>query len=86
MPHTIPAAALPHTWPAVMMRIKTGEPVWIDLGDQSIAELTLRPAVPAVPDSAPVRIPGALRGRMHMAEDFDSWPEDLRQAWGMDVS
>lgn len=79
MPHMISAETLSSSWPAVMNRIKVGEHVLIDLGDQAVAEIALRPAKPL-----PARAPGALRGRMRMSEDFDSWPEDLRQAWGMD--
>lgn len=79
MTHIIPAVSLPQNWSAVVARIKAGEHVLIDLGDQAVAEIALRPAAPR-----PARAPGALKGRVRMTEDFDSWPEDLRQAWGMD--
>lgn len=79
MTHIIPSVSVPQNWPAVMNRVKAGEHVLIDLGDQAVAEIALRPAEPR-----PARVPGALKGRMRIAEDFDSWPDDLRQAWGMD--
>ena len=43
------------------------------------------PVVQLVPLSKPApvrRRPGALAGRIAIAEDFDSWPEDIARALG----
>jgi plasmid stability protein len=48
-------------------------------------------AVPPPDDLVPLkkpRQPGALRGKIHMAEDFDEWPEDILasfEAWDYGV-
>jgi antitoxin (DNA-binding transcriptional repressor) of toxin-antitoxin stability system len=36
-----------------------------------------------VPPAGAVRTPGALRGSVFMADDFDVWPEDIADALGM---
>ena len=32
------------------------------------------------------RVPGALAGQIHMADDFDELPDDLQEAFGLDDS
>lgn len=34
-------------------------------------------------DAVPKRKPGRMRGRVHMADDFDEWPEDIARALGI---
>jgi prevent-host-death family protein len=36
--------------------------------------------VPVTPSSAVRRSAGALAGRVEMADDFDSWPDDIARA------
>lgn len=37
----------------------------------------------AVPPVGAVRRPGALKGQIKIAEDFDVWPDDIARALGM---
>jgi antitoxin (DNA-binding transcriptional repressor) of toxin-antitoxin stability system len=56
-----------------------GEQVELRRGKQPVARLV------ALPVSGTVRRkPGALAGRIAMAEDFDVWPVDIAEALGTD--
>ena len=56
-----------------------GERVELRRGPKPVARLV------ALPDSTAVRRkPGALKGRIELAEDFDAWPEDLTRALGIE--
>ncbi|NLT07074.1 MAG: type II toxin-antitoxin system prevent-host-death family antitoxin [Solirubrobacterales bacterium] len=55
-----------------------GEPVEIRRGRTPVARL-----VPVAPASKPVRKPGALKGKIKVADDFDSWPDDIAKALGI---
>lgn len=52
-----------------------------------VREMPMPFATQPVSDFVPLkkpRQPGALRGKIHMAEDFDEWPEDILasfEAW-----
>lgn len=35
--------------------------------------------------AAPTRTPGALRGKIRIAKDFDTLPDDIAEAFGMKV-
>ncbi len=52
-----------------------GHPVLITSHDKVVAELR----APS-PELRPAREAGALRGQIHMADDFDTLPEDLLDA------
>jgi antitoxin (DNA-binding transcriptional repressor) of toxin-antitoxin stability system len=54
-----------------------GERVELRRGKQPVAQLVALPASDAVR-----RKPGALAGRIVMAEDFDAWPPDVAEALG----
>lgn len=56
-----------------------GERVELRRGKQPVAQLVALPASGAVR-----RKPGALAGRIAIAEDFDSWPADVAAALGID--
>jgi antitoxin (DNA-binding transcriptional repressor) of toxin-antitoxin stability system len=56
-----------------------GERVELRRGKQPVAQLVALPASGAV-----LRKPGALAGRIVMAEDFDAWPSDVAAALGID--
>jgi len=56
-----------------------GESVELCRGRQPVARL-----VPLPKSSAARRKPGALAGRIHLAEDFDAWPADLARALGVE--
>lgn len=56
-----------------------GESVELRRGREPVARL-----VPLPKAGAARREPGALAGRIHLAEDFDSWPEDVARALGVD--
>jgi prevent-host-death family protein len=62
---------------ALIERVLTGEEIIIGKAGKPVARLVKyeRPAGP--------RQPGALRGRIRIAEDFDQLPEDLQEAFGM---
>ena len=52
-----------------------GAPVLITLHDTVIAELR-----PPRPEVRPPRQPGALQGKIWMADDFDEWPPGFLDA------
>lgn len=55
-----------------------GERVELRRGPRPVAQLV------ALPKSGETRRePGALAGRIKVAEDFDSWPEDVARALGV---
>ena len=63
---------------ALIERVLAGEEIIIGKAGKPVAKLvrferTERP-----------RLPGALKGRIRIADDFDALPDDLRAAFGMD--
>jgi antitoxin (DNA-binding transcriptional repressor) of toxin-antitoxin stability system len=56
-----------------------GERVEVHRGRQPVVQL-----VPLSRAGGTRRKPGALAGRVRLAEDFDSWPEDVAAALGID--
>ena len=56
-----------------------GESVELRRGRQPVARL-----VPLPKPGAARREPGALAGRIRLAEDFDSWPADVARALGVE--
>jgi antitoxin (DNA-binding transcriptional repressor) of toxin-antitoxin stability system len=56
-----------------------GERVELRRGKQPVARL-----VPLPKSGTVRRKPGALVGRIRLAEDFDSWPEDVASALGVE--
>ena len=65
---------------ALIERVLAGEEIIIGKAGKPVARLVKfeRPDGP--------RQPGALAGRIRIAEDFDELPEDLRAAFGMNES
>lgn len=65
---------------ALIERVLAGEEVIIGKAGKPVARLVKfeRPSGP--------RRPGALKGRIRIAEDFDELPDDLRAAFGMTES
>lgn len=55
-----------------------GEPVEIRRGKTPVARL-----VPVPLSDKPLRQPGAFRGQMKIADDFDTWPDDIAKALGI---
>jgi prevent-host-death family protein len=55
-----------------------GEPVELRRGKQPVVKL-----VPISKRGASRRKPGALAGRVKMADDFDVWPEDAARSLGV---
>ena len=62
---------------ALIRRVEEGEEVVIGRGGRPVAKL-----VPFERRAAPRR-PGALRGRIKIAPDFDELPDDVAEAFGM---
>jgi len=56
-----------------------GERVELRRGREPVARL-----VPLPKPGTARRKPGALAGRIAMADDFDSWPEDVARALGVE--
>jgi antitoxin (DNA-binding transcriptional repressor) of toxin-antitoxin stability system len=54
-----------------------GERVELRRGKQPVVQL-----IPIAERGSTQRKPGALAGRISMAEDFDSWPEDVARSLG----
>lgn len=63
---------------ALIERVLAGEEIIIGKAGKPVAKL-----VPFERPSRP-RVPGALKGKILMADDFDELPDDLRTAFGMD--
>lgn len=65
---------------ALIERVLAGEEIVIAKAGKPVAKLVRfeRPVGP--------RLPGALEGRIRIADDFDDLPDDLRAAFGMDES
>ena len=59
-------------------RVIAGEEVIIGRAGKPVALLS------PYPPQTGVRKPGALRGKIHIAEDFDALPPDLAEAFGTD--
>lgn len=55
-----------------------GERVELRRGKQPVVQL-----VPIAGCGSARRKPGALAGRISMAEDFDAWPEDVARSLGV---
>jgi prevent-host-death family protein len=55
-----------------------GEPVEIRRGKLPVVRL-----VPVPPADRPLRQPGAFKGEMKIADDFDTWPDDIAKALGI---
>lgn len=56
-----------------------GERVELRRGKEPVAQLVPLPKL-----GAARREPGALAGRIRIAEDFDTWPEDVAAALGIE--
>lgn len=63
---------------ALIERVLAGEEIVIGKAGKPVAKL-----VPFERPSRP-RVPGALKGKIWIADDFDELGEDLRAAFGMD--
>jgi antitoxin (DNA-binding transcriptional repressor) of toxin-antitoxin stability system len=59
--------------------VERGESVELRRGRQPVVRL-----VPLPKSGAARRKPGALAGRIRLAEDFDAWPEDVADALGVE--
>jgi len=59
-------------------RAEAGEDVVIARNGKPVARL-----VPVADRNALAAARGALRGRIHLAEDFDDLPDDVAEAFGM---
>ncbi len=55
-----------------------GEHVELRRGKTPVARI-----VPVAAPDVALRKPGALAGRVEMADDFDAWPDDIARALGM---
>ena len=62
---------------ALIEKVINGEEVIIGKAGKPVAKI-----VPYDVCEAP-RIPGALRGKIKMAEDFEELPEEIAEAFGM---
>ncbi len=57
---------------AYLRQVRDGASILVTSHDQVVAELRPPPA-----EVRPPRVPGALRGQIWIAPDFDEWPEDM---------
>jgi prevent-host-death family protein len=62
---------------SLIEKVIAGEDVIIEKGGEPVAKL-VRYARKNEP-----RLPGALRGKIKIADDFDNLPEDIAKAFGM---
>lgn len=63
---------------ALIEQVQSGEEVVIKKGGKPVA------VIHAYVDEAHERKPGALRGKIIMAPDFDELPPDLARSFGME--
>lgn len=61
---------------ALLAEVEAGGSVVIARAGRPIARL-----VPYVPDVRPARVPGLLRGRIHISRDFDAVDEEIAAAF-----
>ncbi|MBI3891768.1 MAG: type II toxin-antitoxin system prevent-host-death family antitoxin [Candidatus Wallbacteria bacterium] len=61
---------------ALIERVEKGEEVLIARAGRPVARLVPYEGI------ARTRVPGALRGQIHIAPDFDDLPDDLARALG----
>jgi prevent-host-death family protein len=64
---------------ALIKRVLRGETIVIGRAGKPVAKLVPYTA------AAPTRTPGALRGKIRIAKDFDTLPDDIAEAFGMKV-
>ncbi len=62
---------------ALIERVRGGEEIIIGKAGRPVAKLV------RYERSEDTRAPGALRGKIAIAEDFDELPDDLAEAFGM---
>jgi prevent-host-death family protein len=62
----------------LIVEAERGEQVEIRRGKTPVAKL-----VPVPPATKPLRKPGALKGKIKIADDFDTWPDDIARALGI---
>ncbi len=65
---------------ALIEKVRAGQEVIIGKAGKPVAKL-----VP-YERSGKQRRPGALRGKIRIAEDFDELPKDIAEAFGMETS
>jgi prevent-host-death family protein len=63
---------------ALIERVLAGEEIIIGKAGKPVAKLV------RFERTESPRLPGALKGRIRIADDFDALPDDLRAAFGMD--
>jgi antitoxin (DNA-binding transcriptional repressor) of toxin-antitoxin stability system len=78
MTHTFTIGEAKTNLSKLVALVEAGEKVELWRGKQPVAQL-----VPLSKASAVRRQPGALAGRIKIAEDFDSWPEDVAAELGI---
>lgn len=78
MTHTFTIGEAKTNLSKLVALVEAGERVELWRGKQPVAQL-----VPLSKASTARRQPGALAGRIKIAEDFDSWPEDVAAELGI---
>ncbi|HLM85889.1 MAG TPA: type II toxin-antitoxin system Phd/YefM family antitoxin [Solirubrobacteraceae bacterium] len=58
---------------------EAGEQVVLRRGSRPVAKIVALES----PERKPKRVPGSMRGRIDIPDDFDEWPEDIARALGM---
>lgn len=62
----------------LIAEVERGDQVELRRGQTPVAKL-----VPVQPPATVRRHPGAFKGRIKIADDFDSWPDDIAKALGI---
>jgi antitoxin (DNA-binding transcriptional repressor) of toxin-antitoxin stability system len=78
MTHTFTIGEAKTNLSKLVALVEAGERVELRRGKQPVAQL-----IPLRPPAAARRQPGALAGRVELAEDFDTWPEDVAEQLGI---
>jgi prevent-host-death family protein len=60
----------------LVRQAEEGEEVILRRGSRPVARLVALTGN----DASPKRKPGSMRGRVHVPDDFDEWPEDIARA------
>ena len=64
---------------ALVERVRAGEDIIIGKAGRPVARLV------KYENSRQARRPGALKGKIRISDDFDELPEDLAEAFGMEM-
>jgi prevent-host-death family protein len=70
-------------WSDLMARAEAGEEIVLTRYGRPVAKLIRLQPAPVIRADATPRRPGAWKGKIHIAPDFDELPEEIAVAFGV---